>query len=153
MTAATIHDAATARRFALAGAARLTLSSARTGARYTFRFKQAEPNISIYFVSLLTGPDNDADYTYIGLLDAGSATLPQLAKFRLTGKSKLPETSAPVRAARFFCERVIRDGAIPDGLEVRHEGRCGRCGRALTTPESVDRGIGPECWAAMGGEV
>ena len=28
-------------------------------------------------------------------------------------------------------------------------GRCGKCGRTLTDPESIDRGIGPECWSRM----
>ena len=26
-----------------------------------------------------------------------------------------------------------------------HEGRCGRCGRKLTVPESIEAGYGPEC--------
>ncbi|HEY2304185.1 MAG TPA: DUF6011 domain-containing protein [Acidimicrobiales bacterium] len=26
-------------------------------------------------------------------------------------------------------------------------GRCRRCGRALADPESVSRGIGPDCWS------
>lgn len=29
--------------------------------------------------------------------------------------------------------------------EVWHEGRCGRCGRKLTVPESIETGIGPDC--------
>lgn len=28
-------------------------------------------------------------------------------------------------------------------------GRCGKCGRTLTDPESIERGIGPECWSRM----
>jgi hypothetical protein len=32
-----------------------------------------------------------------------------------------------------------------DKLEVWHEGRCGRCGRRLTVPESIESGLGPEC--------
>jgi hypothetical protein len=28
---------------------------------------------------------------------------------------------------------------------VHHEGRCGRCGRTLTVPESIESGFGPEC--------
>ena len=35
-------------------------------------------------------------------------------------------------------------------FEFRHEGRCGRCGRALTVPESIDTGFGPHCAAEMG---
>jgi hypothetical protein len=42
--------------------------------------------------------------------------------------------------------REDHTGVLGRLLEVWHEGRCGRCGRALTVPESVERGIGPECW-------
>ncbi len=28
-------------------------------------------------------------------------------------------------------------------------GRCGKCGRTLTDHESIERGIGPECWSRM----
>jgi UDP-N-acetylglucosamine 2-epimerase len=34
--------------------------------------------------------------------------------------------------------------AIPE-IEVFHMGACLRCGRALTTPESITRGLGPDC--------
>jgi hypothetical protein len=27
-------------------------------------------------------------------------------------------------------------------------GRCKRCGRPLSDPESLERGVGPDCWAA-----
>jgi hypothetical protein len=27
---------------------------------------------------------------------------------------------------------------------------CGRCGRKLTVPVSIERGIGPVCWSPMG---
>ena len=50
-----------------------------------------------------------------------------------------------VRSAWFY-EKVIVDGKKPSdiGLEVWHEGRCGKCGRKLIVPESIARGIGPE---------
>lgn len=31
-------------------------------------------------------------------------------------------------------------------MNFYHMGICGRCGRALTTPESITRGIGPVCY-------
>jgi hypothetical protein len=34
---------------------------------------------------------------------------------------------------------------LPKGLKVHHEGRCCRCGRKLTVPESIETGLGPEC--------
>jgi len=129
-----------ARAFALGGNARLTLSSLRTGARYTYRVaatRDAPGQKSGFFVSLLTGADNEADYTYIGMLRGG--------KFVMTQASKLPHASAPVQAFSYFWKHVGLGDAIPPQLEVRHEGRCGRCARVLTVPESIDSGFGPEC--------
>ena len=40
-------------------------------------------------------------------------------------------------------ERRQRLDALP--CEVWHEGRCGKCGRVLTVPESLILGLGPEC--------
>lgn len=34
-------------------------------------------------------------------------------------------------------------------LKFFHEGRCGKCGKPLTDPESIKRGIGPECAKSM----
>jgi hypothetical protein len=149
--------------FALAGNAILTVSSAKTGARYTFRIAapsektekgglKRDTTKELRFVSLLTGPDNTADYTYLGVIK-GVPTLETGPTFALTAKSKLPEYSDPVKAARYLCERVIRhpEAPMPPGLEVRHEGKCGCCGRKLTVPESIDRGIGPECASKMMG--
>lgn len=148
----TIASAADAHRFALAGHAVLTLKSRKTGTRYTYRVDAPKvdpeaPRPHHRFVSVLTGPDNTSDYAYIGLINNSAGPT-----FRLTHKSRLTDASLPVRAFRYFCERVLAhpDAPIPPDLEVRHEGRCGACGRMLTVPESIDRGIGPECAAKLG---
>lgn len=130
-------------RFVEAGNARVTLSSKKTGARYTYRVSASgSGSRPVFFVSLLTGPDNGADFQYLGIVDRRA--------FRLTARSRLPADSKPVAAFRFFCDSVLAAGKVPPALEVRHEGRCGRCARALTVPESIDRGIGPDCWEQMG---
>lgn len=36
-------------------------------------------------------------------------------------------------------------------VEVKEEDTCGRCGRSLTDPTSIDRGIGPECFGRTTG--
>lgn len=35
--------------------------------------------------------------------------------------------------------------SLPDIVHVLHNGRCSRCGRKLTDPESLRTGIGPTC--------
>ena len=136
---------ADAKRYLLAGHATVTLSSQKTGARYTFRVNQAKDHETgqpkdMWFVGLLTGPDNYADYSYVGTLNG---------TFKLTAKSKFRPESIPVRAFNYFWHHLDA-GTIPPQMEIRHEGTCGCCGRKLTTPESIDRGIGPECAKKMG---
>lgn len=136
-------DPAAVVRFVRAGRARVTLTSRRTQARYTYRVAGGEPGSGLLFVSLLAGPDNETSYQYLGTVFRDGA-------FSTTRKSKLRYDSPPARAFEYFARHVLRGAEMPPELEVRHEGRCGRCGRALTVPESIDRGVGPECYAAMG---
>lgn len=131
---------ADARIYALAGNATITLESAKTGAHFTYKIRQAldketgEPVAGLHFVSLLAGADNEADYVYLGIIR-------NLTAFSLTKASKAGEDAPSVKAFRYFWN--ARE--LPPALTVRHEGSCGRCGRKLTVPESIDRGIGPEC--------
>jgi hypothetical protein len=151
-----ITDAGAALRYTLAGRAVFTLKSARTGVHYTYKVSiaadrrgthtrslftdQANQEGPVRFVHLLTGPDNTGDYTYLGVIRDGA--------FRLTGKSRMTLTAAPVLALNFAL-RQLRTGVLPAALEFWHSGRCGRCARLLTVPESVAAGIGPECAAQM----
>lgn len=144
-------QAAQARQFILAGNAYFTLRSKKTGVRYTYRVNRAEEDQQQtmfqgrargprWFCALLSGPDNTADYTYLGMIE-GNLEHPT---FRLTKKSKMTSESAPVRAISYAIANLAKN-AIPDQLEIWHEGRCGRCGRTLTVPESIAAGLGPEC--------
>jgi hypothetical protein len=141
-----ITDANHALTFALAGNARLTLVSKKTGQRFTFRIRQPQERTGVkmppHFVQLLSGPDNGSDYHFLGTIFNG-------AEFRHSYKSRIGATAPSARAWSWFWPRLVL-GNLPSSLEVWHEGRCGRCGRALTVPESIERGIGPECAGAMG---
>lgn len=144
-------DPAAIERFLLAGNATLTLTSRATEKSFTYKVKPPkdegtdEPH-KRYFVGLLSGPDNETDYTYLGMVEK---TLNGLT-FRLTAGSKVTAEAAAYKAFKYFFDNVISRKRLPEALEVRHEGRCCRCGRALTTPESIDSGVGPECAAKMG---
>jgi hypothetical protein len=133
-----ITNAHTFRQFATAGRATFTVQSQKTGARFTYRMRKAKDDGPARFhIGLLTGANNETDYNYVGTYRADGRWFP--------GRD---QTEAPsMRAIAFVCEKVLASERfdIPAGLEIRHEGRCGRCARLLTTPESIDRGIGPEC--------
>lgn len=142
------------REFLLAGNATLTLVSKKTGTRYTYRVRvpedlrehrDARDVKKIYFVSLLTGSDNENSYTYIGQIFSDAV------KYTHGKKSRLTLEAPGVKAFEWFARMVLNPSApdLPASLEVWHEGRCGRCNRLLTVPESIARGIGPECAGKM----
>lgn len=141
-------NASDVRQFALAGKAVLTIESAITNTHFTFKITRATDKYTgqpsdLWFVGLLTGPDNETDYTYLGVLDGDG---PQ---FRMTRASKVDINAPSVVAFGWAWNNIVAD-KMPANLVVRHEGKCGRCMHTLTTPESVDTGFGPECSAVLG---
>jgi len=131
--------------FTFAGDATLTLVSRKSGERFTYRVAKSDPNSNgdvVYFVRVLSGPDNENDYQYIGMIDATGS-------FRTTKRSRVTPEAPSFKAFTFFLSRMRAGGLMSSTLEVWHEGRCGRCGRKLTVPESIARGIGPDCAGMM----
>lgn len=142
MSTAQLSDVASVRRFVLAGAATFTLVSRATGARFTYRVRSCENNDALWFVSVLTGQDNENSYSYLGIIR--DSTLGY--RFQRTAKSRLSADSPSCKAADWFFRAVFAVVPIlPASVEFWHEGRCCRCGRKLTVPESIAAGVGPEC--------
>ena len=139
----TIEDA---KSYTFAGNATITLQSLRSGTHFTYKVKLADENKSglnlttpMWFVNLLAdGSADDGTFRYLGIVRNG--------EFRLTKASRAGADAPSVKAFGFFMS--LRE--LHPQLVVRHEGRCGKCGRTLTVPESIDRGIGPECASKMG---
>ncbi len=132
-----VTDAASAIKFLLAGNAYATFVSGRTGARFTYHVEAPKtPGFKGWFVSVLDGPDNTHDYAYLGCIFDDKS-------FRHGRKSRIAPDAESVRAFAWVWAS-LQDGVL-GGVEVHHAGRCGRCGRMLTVPESVETGLGPEC--------
>lgn len=143
--AAQFTNATDAREAILAGNATITLVSQKTNARYTYRIRKAKDDRGrgpAWFVSLLTGPSNESDFTYIGMVGSDRA-------FRITQASRIPADTAPLVGFNWALTQIVTRDAIPATLEIWHEGRCCKCGRKLTVPASIASGIGPECARRM----
>lgn len=126
--------------FILAGNATFTVTSLSTGTRFTFRVRQPQPT-SPHFVQLLSGPDNESSYTFLGSIFNG------VNYFH--GRRSTIGPDAP--SAKAFSWLWQHRTAIPlDRVSIHHEGKCCRCGRKLTVPSSIESGIGPECASIMG---
>jgi len=129
------------RKFIFAGNAYITIRSAKTGVRFTFRVKakkSSDDGRIIHFVSLLRGPSNEDDFAYMGCIIAHTT-------FSFTQKSRVTAKALSAKAWLWLFDCMIHDKPMSPSLEIWHEGRCGVCGRRLTVPESVSTGYGPEC--------
>lgn len=128
-----------ARRFVLAGNATFTIVSAKTGTRFTYkvRAKDIESGRTLHFVSVLTGADNENSFTFLGTIFDGTC-------FRHSAKSRIGREAPSARAFAWAFGRIL-DDALGETASVHHEGKCGRCGRKLTVPHSIEVGFGPEC--------
>lgn len=133
------------RSFVLAGNALFSFKSLRTGDHYTFKVRgvwpRAEEPPTHWNVSVLSGRDNtrSTNYKWIGRIDREGVFFGGL------------EHTPSFRAFAWCWEHL--DSRCGERFEFRHAGRCGRCGRLLTVPASIDSGIGPECADKMAFEA
>jgi hypothetical protein len=137
------------KKFFMGGNATFTVDNGK-GTHYTFKIRQPKKDnprftgSAPHFASLLTGPDNVNSYSYLGMITEREG-------FKLTKASTMNDDSTPVKVFRWALKHALGDRQLPAGYAIHHEGKCGCCGRALTVPESIKRGIGPECWSKLGG--
>lgn len=124
------------KKFILAGNATFTIRSNKTGTRFTYNVRKPG-ELTPHFVSVLAGPDNETSYLYLG-------TIFNSRDFAHGKKSRIEKHAPSSIAASWALGNILRDKPLMN-CEVWHEGRCGRCGRKLTVPESIESGFGPEC--------
>lgn len=163
-----LTEAVSARRFVEAGNATLTLVS-RSGVRFTYKFQRPRQDLEgapygasgdpadqsgehdaakalarPIFVKLLSGPDNEGDYTYMGMLRPHA-----MSELVRTRASRVGSMALSWKGITWFLFHLYHEKGdrvrLFEQLEVWHEGRCGRCGRKLTVPDSVRTGFGPDC--------
>lgn len=120
--------------YILAGKAIFTIRNPSTDRSFTYKVSQPK-DCSKWFVKVLTGPDNNSNYTYIGFLNERK----EFVYGR--GKSPIGEAAPSVLAFKWLMGNI--DSL--KGVEVFHSGKCARCGRTLTVIESITSGLGPEC--------
>jgi hypothetical protein len=130
-------DAAHIEPFTKGGRALFTVVSKKTGQRFTFRIQRKNHVASgPLFVKVLTGSQNDSDYTFLG-------TIFDDRTYVRSKKSPIGPDAPSALAFDWFW-RCIQAQKLTS-FDVYHHGRCCRCGRTLTVPSSIQLGIGPEC--------
>ena len=134
LTTATIVE-----EFVFAGKSTFTLRNANSGNRFTYKLRKPKknPQPGMFWVDVFTGRDNESDYSFAG-------TIFGKYSYRHSQKSSLASNNQALIVLDAFLKFIERK-QMPRGIEVWHEGCCGRCGRKLIVPASILSGIGPEC--------
>lgn len=131
----------------LAGNANFTILHDESGERYTYQIARPKTgkNKGKLIARLLTGANNEADYTDLGEIDDNG-------DLKLTGRvgtgKEVPNSVALIRWA---VKLATAKQNVPNGLTLHHAGKCLACGRKLTVPFPTNPyrpfGLGPECGA------
>lgn len=125
------------RTFVTAGNAVFTLKSLKTGEHLTYKVRESDRD-GLSFVYARRGSRMD----YLGCLWSGE-------KYVQSRGSKFDRGEAQAKGFSWFWTR-LSSGDLPETVEVWHEGKCGRCNRELTDPESISWGLGPVCREKLG---
>lgn len=144
---AKLDGAKTILNFVMGGNSTFTVRSVRTGTRYTFKIckpnfaneKTSLRNPEMFLVKVLIGQDNENDYLLFGKIVNNVFTLTQKAKV-----AGITYQTGYVVAIMWVLQNLFA-GVEPKNTEIWHAGRCGRCGRKLTVPESILLGMGSDC--------
>ena len=127
-------------RFMFAGKSIVTFLNTKTENKFTYKISKSEDG-KLFFVNVLSDTiDGNQIYSYMGIIANGV--------YRHGNKSKLRNDSQAVKVFSYVLER-LNSGTLQDVIEVWHEGKCGKCGRPLTTPDSIETGIGPSCFKTL----
>lgn len=137
-------NATDALNFIMSGKAIFTIVSKKSGKRFTYRVeakrassRNNRPDAGFRFVRVMTGSDNQSSYTWLGLIRDLAFVHGQKSPIDVKDQSSV--------AIAWVLGQLVRGKLPQDQLEIWHEGRCGKCARLLTVPESIKNGIGPEC--------
>lgn len=137
-----------------AGDVRVTVTQPRKlgGDHITIRFKAIRDNREGEGRNWLRVPLNEASHVFIEIPSASGdwpdkvgVFYPRTGKFFEDTNADPERVTAAILAAHWLNEGNQRSNRIA-GYRLQEESYCGVCGRTLTDPESIDRGIGPECY-------
>lgn len=142
-------------KFMYAGNSTFTIQNTETMNRFTYKFSKPKTDMDgtkinnkdskVWFVKVMTGTDNESSYSFVGTVFVNNNGV-KFYKHSL--KSRITTEAQSVKVINWFVDKVEKN-SLPKQIQFWHEGTCGRCGRKLTVPESIENGIGPECIKMM----
>lgn len=117
----------------LAGNATLTFESKRTGKHFTYTIREKKAKY------------NEDPSEYLVLYNSKQIGRFIEMQFHYTPPVLIGSESPEQKVMAWIWKHLIKSEHLDSQMYIYHAGTCVRCGRQLTTPESVLTGIGPEC--------
>lgn len=129
--------------YIFAGGAVITLHNEDTDRRFTFKISRGKKNKELFYVYVLTQPDNvnNKHYKFLGGYSVAQG-------YKHSTKSTISNEALSVKTIAWFFRKIqTKELFLPQYSKVKvyHIGVCGRCGRAITTPDSLKTGYGSTC--------
>jgi hypothetical protein len=134
------------RQFMFGGNATMTIKSMKSGTRFTYKVERPDDHDKksmFRFVSVLTGSNNEGDYTYLGHFGRNGY---------VHGIKSPISQDAPSAVAMRYLARCLEENRLSKLLEVWHEGRCGpTCAKKLGIAcVEIDPELEMQLWEAIG---
>lgn len=143
--------------FVFAGRAKFTALRTDTGSRITFQLNKVKatprrPQLpqgwaDAYYVLYKYNEDttDGKGYTYIGMVfDKVRFWQANMEREHWREPEVVTKLKHGQKVFGWLLDKLMSQ-SLPEQVQVWHQGSCGRCGRDLTVPLSINRGIGPEC--------
>jgi hypothetical protein len=131
------------RNFLFAGRSIFTLENKTTNNYITFKVKQMKkdnkPIPHMYVVECKALGDRNYGYELLGFLNIDSKSF----------SCRVSDREFIGLKTWFWLLKNLEDLERFETLAIYHEGKCCKCGMPLTVPESIESGIGPECFRKM----
>lgn len=134
-------------KFLLAGKSEFTMVSNKTNNRITYKLikKESKRDKGKYIYWLSTKSGNNYVYDGVVYYDDNN----NVFRFSKGKKGNTNSNEINIKAILYVINKLHR-GIYDIEVDIYHVGRCGRCGKKLTTPESIITGLGPVCAKLVG---
>lgn len=128
--------------YILAGNAIVTIYNEDTRKHLIFQVTRATEilhpdrfNEHLWFVA---GQVANGHFVYMGII------IPKSLHFTATVGSRMSYGTQHMDSFSWLMRQLINN-KLPKSIKIYHNGKCGTCGRRLTVPSSIERGVGPVC--------
>ena len=123
------------------------LKSVKSNREFTYKIRpmsKRNPRYDEYtfYISLVVSGDTE----FLGVLKS------EENKYIHSKKSRHSWDSSEVKGIKWLLEQFTKNEEFPEGMEFYHMGICSCCGKTLTTPSSIQMGIGPVCFDKYGNQ-